>query len=676
MREKIMVEAKEAQRENSALKMQKTDSLRSINSPAHRIQYLQRTYGNQAIQRLLKSAALQAKLKIGQPGDIYEQEADRVAEYVVGMEEKERLPSLTSIPSSHLQREEKETEEPWYRVYAGTETNKSDDYIVAGISKKIGNVTNHRVELIKPGASYTPPKGWDLDCFIRRDSTARKFPGKLTYLGFESELTAEEVKSKFPQYIGEAVKLFNKNPRPIAVKEKQSVLQRFADRLQPSNDTSPVVSEVLRSGGHPLDNFTRAFMESRFDYDFSRVRVHTDAKAAEAVRAVNARAFTVGRDVVFGAGQYVPETDSGRHLLAHELTHIVQQNRGRTTVLFLLSRRIQRQATDQVASTLIQDSDAIQVMRASSMSLARQAAPTQKSPQIIIDYNSFSAPDGRMTDANAAMALIGNWQQLEQVYYDAAHNPRAARFIQDLEQTFAATGEDVANRTYSAQCSIPVVKELSKCIPNWSHLDFLRKDQPGAIRLRQVIADAYEQQARELHIRNEIIIQALNLLMAGTVVRGALRATSKEAAAMPPKAPPEVALPKIPSAPKLTRLEELSINPQTGKIDSKSLSEAQTILQAEQKGLVKNARRPDLKNGEPNLDFIIDGGYAEIKTPFDPAKAKPLSEQAKDIAKKIYDPNVSVIIDLKNLNPAQKAQFKTDLVSAGAKIEKVKFLNE
>lgn len=70
----------------------------------------------------------------------------------------------------------------------------------------------------------------------------------------------------------------------------------------------------------------RHYFEPRFGYDFSQVRVHTDAKAAESARAVNALAFTVGRDVAFGAGQYAPGTTEGKRLLAHELTHVVQQN--------------------------------------------------------------------------------------------------------------------------------------------------------------------------------------------------------------------------------------------------------------------------------------------------------------------------------------------------------------
>ena len=90
----------------------------------------------------------------------------------------------------------------------------------------------------------------------------------------------------------------------------------------------PVVDEVLRSPGQPLEPSTRAYMEDRFAHDFSNVRVHSDAKAAESARSVNALAYTVGSDVVLGEGQHAQHTDAGRKLLAHELTHVVQQSGG------------------------------------------------------------------------------------------------------------------------------------------------------------------------------------------------------------------------------------------------------------------------------------------------------------------------------------------------------------
>jgi len=87
----------------------------------------------------------------------------------------------------------------------------------------------------------------------------------------------------------------------------------------------PIVHDVLRSPGQPLDEATRAFMEPRFGHDFSRVRVHTDARAAESARTIDALAYTVGRDIAFGPGSYEPVSGVGLRLLAHELTHVVQQ---------------------------------------------------------------------------------------------------------------------------------------------------------------------------------------------------------------------------------------------------------------------------------------------------------------------------------------------------------------
>jgi hypothetical protein len=87
----------------------------------------------------------------------------------------------------------------------------------------------------------------------------------------------------------------------------------------------PLVHDVLASPSEPLAASVQAFMKPRFGHDFADVRVHHDARAAESARAVGALAYTVGRDVVFGAGRYAPESREGRLLLAHELAHVVQQ---------------------------------------------------------------------------------------------------------------------------------------------------------------------------------------------------------------------------------------------------------------------------------------------------------------------------------------------------------------
>ena len=85
------------------------------------------------------------------------------------------------------------------------------------------------------------------------------------------------------------------------------------------------VHDVLRATGQPLDGAIRAYFEPRFSHDFSRVRVHTDTKAADSASALGAAAYTVGNNIVFGPGRYAPTSSAGRHLLAHELAHTVQQ---------------------------------------------------------------------------------------------------------------------------------------------------------------------------------------------------------------------------------------------------------------------------------------------------------------------------------------------------------------
>ena len=109
------------------------------------------------------------------------------------------------------------------------------------------------------------------------------------------------------------------------------------------------VQSGLRGGGKPLDTTTRSLFESRFGQDFGQVRIHTDTQAAESARAINARAYTVGQDVVFGAGQYRPERSTGQELLAHELAHTIQQRAPRLGAPSLSPHSSSEQAADHAA---------------------------------------------------------------------------------------------------------------------------------------------------------------------------------------------------------------------------------------------------------------------------------------------------------------------------------------
>ncbi|MBI3934609.1 MAG: DUF4157 domain-containing protein [Acidobacteria bacterium] len=219
---------------------------------AELILHLQRTIGNQAVQRLLRAksddleaysstddvarfahdfspipvqakspASVQAELTVNQPGDIYEQEADRVSEQVMRMPEpqlRRACPCGGGCP-------ECQTEQP------GQEHER---------------LQTKRVQASDPGQTAAPP----------------------------------------------------------------------------------IVHEVLSSPGRPLEPTARAFMEPRFGHDFSRIRIHNDLRATESAQAIDALAYTLGEHIVFGAGQYAPNTSDGKQLLSHELTHSMQQHQG------------------------------------------------------------------------------------------------------------------------------------------------------------------------------------------------------------------------------------------------------------------------------------------------------------------------------------------------------------
>jgi hypothetical protein len=179
-------------------------------------------------------------------------------------------------------------------------------------------------------------------------------------------------------------------PGPTGECEKCSKkrLQRKArnSELEPRNGSSipPIVHEVLRSPGQPLDSATRGFMEPRFGHDFSGVRIHADARSAQSARAVNAAAYTVGRDVVFGAGRYTPSTESGQRLLAHELVHVVQQSarlRAAGSELSISNNiSLERQA-EAVAAQVGSDGNGLVHAASSAPGLQRQPAGGGKSQQ-------------------------------------------------------------------------------------------------------------------------------------------------------------------------------------------------------------------------------------------------------------------------------------------------------
>lgn len=204
-------------------------------SPSY-ILHLQRAIGNHAVQRKLHSHAefdfakngIQPKLKISQPNDEYEQEANRVAEQIMRISGP--LDSMTRIATTQ--------------------------------GKRVG----------------------------RKCTTC------------EMEEKEEEEK-------------LNINRKPSA----------YASNIEANDQVTNEISSFRTTSGSSLDSLTKEFMGSKFGYDFTDVRIHTGVMAGRSAQSVNALAYTVGKDIVFGEGQYQPNTLEGRRLLTHELTHVLQQ---------------------------------------------------------------------------------------------------------------------------------------------------------------------------------------------------------------------------------------------------------------------------------------------------------------------------------------------------------------
>lgn len=134
--------------------------------------------------------------------------------------------------------------------------------------------------------------------------------------------------------------------QPIERKDKEEPLQ-----VKASGATAPEISSALQSrmsslrgGGQPLPQTHRDFFEPRFAYDFRNVRIHAGPDAARFSAAIRARAFTMGRDIVFGQGEFAPHSSWGRRLLAHELTHVMQQGASTHSGVKAPSHTIQRAA--------------------------------------------------------------------------------------------------------------------------------------------------------------------------------------------------------------------------------------------------------------------------------------------------------------------------------------------
>lgn len=230
----------------------------------------QSTLGNQGVLRRMESG-----LRINDVNDPAEREADRVASAVLSEGEEAREQTVTPTSGPVVQRKC-----GCGNLVQGTECPEC--------RKKKTLQLQPKLRVNKPGDSYEQ----------------------------EADHIAEQVIC--PRQQSEQLQI-----RPIT-----PLVQRDAEGGHHAPASSRIADRTLSSTGQPLHPAVRAYFEPRFGRNFSQVRVHTDKKAVESAHALDALAYTVGNDIVFNTGRYAPESTLGRRLLAHELTHVVQQQGG------------------------------------------------------------------------------------------------------------------------------------------------------------------------------------------------------------------------------------------------------------------------------------------------------------------------------------------------------------
>jgi len=169
-----------------------------------------------------------------------------------------------------------------------------------------------------------------------------------------NEKEPEEEKEEKEEYTEEKQSITGKSRKLIsAASSDENQLQR-----KPSGNTANIVSgnvqQVIQSQGKPLDQSTRSFMESRFGFDFGKVQIHNDSLAYQSAKDINALAYTHRHHIAFGEGQYQPQTESGKRLLAHELTHVVQQSKMPVAI-------VQRQTKPELLEGFVQLPESIYV---------------------------------------------------------------------------------------------------------------------------------------------------------------------------------------------------------------------------------------------------------------------------------------------------------------------------
>ncbi len=364
-RAKITTKTSESEKENLPSYRQ-ADFSQKTDSPHDHIPFLQRTIGNQAVHRMYKSGVFQAKLRTGQSGDIYEQEADKAAEHISqnrGIEGTHLTPvepSIQRFPAADTT----STPSPPTEVPA-TPVPPTEETPTEKAAPTLGLIVEDSVTELAPGQMRKSEFLSQLRasvCSTAEDALSGTIwsvmgcPWIDRWIGYYSGRNSQQIEQAIRRYAPEAagaakardyIPLISARvrraidawattgevagvPEGVPGSTKGSPLESggiLLKRREGSTEQSGNPQEIQGQlgSGRPLDSGMRSRMEPVFGQSFSGVRIHTDAKGAQLSNDLNARAFTIGSDIAFGQGEYKPGTLIGDALIAHELAHTVQQ---------------------------------------------------------------------------------------------------------------------------------------------------------------------------------------------------------------------------------------------------------------------------------------------------------------------------------------------------------------
>lgn len=290
-------------------------------------------------------AYLQRKLRLGQAGDAYEAEADRVADHIV----RGQGADAATTAEAGVQRAEEKKEAADGGKKEGGDKKEGAGKKDAGGGKKDAAGGKGGAQAPKKDEVKRKEVSADEKVEKAKEKQAKKEEQKAKTEGKQEEKKEkQEAKQEKQEEKKDDKKSGGKAPEQVQAKAARPMISRLAAGTAQRKamggagtvgaDTERGI-EQSRGGGQQLPEQTRAEMEGGFCEDFSGVRVHDDAAADGLARDLDARAFTVGNDIYFAQGAYAPHTSEGQHLLAHELTHVVQQGGGEAGVQRKLAQR-------------------------------------------------------------------------------------------------------------------------------------------------------------------------------------------------------------------------------------------------------------------------------------------------------------------------------------------------